>query len=118
MTTASYLLNELRAKGVRLSLNGERMRIEAPHGAIDERIKRHLAELKTDLIQLLQSAPDGEYFRHLYHERAAIFEFEGNLECAEAERRAYGEVFMEFVATHYPEIKATFEKIIHAPPLN
>jgi hypothetical protein len=61
---------------------------------------------------------DQSLFRDLYHERAAILEFEASLVHSEAESRAYLEVLKEFVASNHPEIKANFEQIIHSPPLH
>lgn len=50
---ATALLDDLRAQGVSLEADGERLLVDAPTGTITEEIKAVLAELKPKLLKLL-----------------------------------------------------------------
>ena len=50
---ARELLEDLRAQGVNLEADGERLLVDAPAGAITDEIKVTLAELKPKLLKLL-----------------------------------------------------------------
>jgi amino acid adenylation domain-containing protein len=52
----SALLDRLRSSDVRLTLDGDRLRISAPKGAIDEELKALLTARRDEIIAALQSA--------------------------------------------------------------
>ena len=51
------LLDELRARDVRLSLDGEKLKVNAPTGALDDALKARMAQAKPALIAALHRAP-------------------------------------------------------------
>jgi tubulysin polyketide synthase-like protein len=51
--TASTLLADLRARGIKLSVSGERLNVDAPRGAVTPDLRTALVEHKADLIRLL-----------------------------------------------------------------
>jgi hypothetical protein len=70
--TPLELLVALRRRGIDLTVDGERLRVEAPRGALTPELRRTLAEHKPELIaELSQAAP-------------------GSPECLEAERHFSG----------------------------
>jgi pyrimidine operon attenuation protein/uracil phosphoribosyltransferase len=54
--TALELLAQLRERGIALSVEGSLLRVRAPHGAVTEALKAHIAERKPELIELLRQA--------------------------------------------------------------
>lgn len=54
-----------------------------------------------------------EEVKALYEERAAVFEYEGNMSRTEAEDRAYQYILGEFVRDHHPNTIKLFEEIIY-----
>ena len=54
---AASFLAELRARGVELAADNERLRISAPKGVLDEATRRELAERKPELMALLAIPP-------------------------------------------------------------
>ncbi len=69
--TAVELLSDLRARGVRVEVNGDRLRIDAPRGALNQETKESLARHKAELLALLNR--DGfieakqEYHQAVHH---------------------------------------------------
>ena len=62
--SAVQLLARLRAMGVLLSAEGERLRVSAPHGKLDDELKSQIAQHKGPLLKLLAEAavaPEGRY---------------------------------------------------------
>ncbi len=53
-----------------------------------------------------------ETISYLYNERAAILEFDGDMNREEAERAAYNEALVVFMRMAYPEIMYEFQSII------
>lgn len=51
--SARALLEELRSRDVRLKADGERLRVDAPAGAITEEFRSALAKNKTAIVKLL-----------------------------------------------------------------
>ena len=51
---ATVLLDDLRAQGVSLEADGERLLVDAPAGTITDEIKATLTELKPKLLKLLE----------------------------------------------------------------
>jgi pyochelin synthetase len=47
------LLSDLTARGVRLQVNGDRLRVEAPTGVLTPEVRETLTEHKAELLQLL-----------------------------------------------------------------
>jgi hypothetical protein len=52
--TASGLLSDLQARGVRLQVSGERLRIEAPSGVLTPELREILAAHKAELLGILR----------------------------------------------------------------
>lgn len=77
------LLDRLYRRGVRLRLNGDRVRWFAPVGVVTE---ADLAELRQHKVEVLAFLREEE--RDRFEERAAILEFDAGLSRHEAERRA------------------------------
>ncbi len=50
---ATVLLDDLRAQGVSLEADGDKLRIDAPAGLITDEVRTELAELKPKLVKLL-----------------------------------------------------------------
>ncbi len=53
-----HLLDELAARDVRLTLDGEKLKVNAPLGALDEGLKARLSQAKADIIAALRAAPE------------------------------------------------------------
>jgi hypothetical protein len=56
--TPNQLLEELSSRGARLEVNGERLRVQAPAGAVTDGLKAALRRDKPTLIKLLRTRPD------------------------------------------------------------
>jgi hypothetical protein len=50
---AATLLSDLRGRGIRLSVSGERLSVDAPKGSVTPDLRNMLKEHKADLIRLL-----------------------------------------------------------------
>ena len=59
--SAAELLNELKSRGVSLEANGDRLRVDAPRGAITPELRRTLAAHKAELLGLLQRPGELHY---------------------------------------------------------
>jgi hypothetical protein len=79
-------LDRLYRRGVRLRLDGDRVRWFAPVGVVSEAELTALRQHKVEVIAILR-----EEDRDRREERAAILEFDAHLSRREAERRARGE---------------------------
>ena len=55
--TAAALLDELQARGAVLTVNGDRIQVEAPRAAITPELRAALVEHKPDILRLLRSPP-------------------------------------------------------------
>ena len=64
--TAVALLTEARASGIRLTANGDRLRIEAKPGALSADMRERLAAAKPELLDALREA-DADMRGHLLH---------------------------------------------------
>jgi hypothetical protein len=89
--SAAHALQEARAVGVRVRIDGEDLDLEAaapPPSAVLDLLWRH----KSDILRLLRPSLDGwssEDWQVFFDERAGIAEFDGGLSRAEAEARAF-----------------------------
>ena len=54
--SVQQLLDELAARDVRLTLDGEKLKVNAPAGALDASLKARLAESKVEILAVLQRA--------------------------------------------------------------
>jgi hypothetical protein len=55
MTALDVFLGELTTRGIRLSINGDRLRIKAPTGAVTPELRERLAAAKIELIAKLRA---------------------------------------------------------------
>ena len=55
--TAAELLAELRRRGVKLTVNGDRLRYEAPRGALTPELLEAMRQHKPELLRLLSRPP-------------------------------------------------------------
>jgi hypothetical protein len=84
--SAQALVDQLHRRGVRLRLNGDRVRWFAPVGVVSEADLATLRQHKAEVVAILREAE-----RDAREERAAILEFEAYFSRREAERRARDE---------------------------
>jgi len=56
--TAQAILESPRVLGARVSLVGDRLRVELPAGVLTPDLRQELIEHKAELVRLLQPAPD------------------------------------------------------------
>ena len=80
------LIDELRRRGVRLHVNGDRLRWFAPMGVVTEADLSALRQHKAEVLAILR-----EQDADRIEERAAILQFGAYLSRREAERRARNE---------------------------
>jgi hypothetical protein len=111
MTAASVLLAEVRAAGVQIGLDGGKLLIEVPRGALTAAQRERLVEHRAEIAALLTVPANDQANRDMsrtvphvpvdslpaslkaaFEERAAIPEIEGGLDRAVAERLAWDEV--------------------------
>ena len=84
--SAQTLLDDLHRRGVRLWINGEKLRWRAPEGVMTEADLSALREHKAEVLAIIREQDaDG------IEERSAIIEFDAYLSRREAERRARNE---------------------------
>ena len=84
--SAEHLLDRLYRRGIRLRLNGDRVRWFAPAGVMTDADLAALRRHKPEVIAIIR-----EEDRDRIEERAAILEFDARLSRREAERRARDE---------------------------
>jgi hypothetical protein len=96
---AETLLLEVQQRGVKLSLTGERLHVDAPAGTLSPELIERLKAAKPDLIHLLLTAKGvlccpstnqaitGDA-AELFEERAAIAEYDAGLSREDAETQA------------------------------
>lgn len=91
--TATELLREFRRLGVVLHLEGDDLVFRAAAGLVTPALRDAIAASKPEIVARLRGLPAEpaawpEDWQELYAERAAIREFDGGFDRAEAERRA------------------------------
>ena len=84
--SATALLDDLHRRGVRLRVDGDRLRWVAPVGVVTEVDLSALRDHKTEVLAIIR-----EEERDRIEERAAIIQFDAYLSQREAERRARNE---------------------------
>ena len=84
--TEEALLDDLHRRGVRLRIDGERLRWFAPVGVVTEADLSALREHKAEVLVIIR-----EEEADRIEERAAIIQFDAYLSRREAERRARNE---------------------------
>ena len=57
-------------------------------------------------------------FLDMFHERAAIVEYDGKFPRHMADTIAYWDTFLQFVTNHHPTIRAEFDAILNAQPFH
>lgn len=94
---ADTLLNELKARGVAITVDGDKLRLKGVPGSWDDLRDRVRAARET-LVRLLKAArPWSEAdWRALFEERAAFLEYEGDLTRKEAETTAIDHLVPEW----------------------
>jgi len=80
------LVTDLHRRGVRLHVNGDRLRWFAPVGVVTEADLSVLREHKAEVMAILREAESDRI-----EERSAILQFDAYLSRREAERRARNE---------------------------
>jgi hypothetical protein len=89
---AAALLKELECCDVRLSVDKDRLIVDAPKGVITVTLAEKIRAQKTEVIKSLGSRDSqwtAEDWVEFFNERAAILEYDGELQRTEAERQAY-----------------------------
>ena len=84
--TASAILDGLHRRGVRFSINGDRLHWRAPSGVMTDADLSALREHKAEAMAIVR-----EQDADRIEERAAIIQFDAYLSRREAERRARNE---------------------------
>ena len=84
--SAAALLDGLHRRGVRLRVDGDRLRWRAPVGVMTEAYLTALRHSKAEALAILREAESDRI-----EERAAIIQFDAYLPRREAERRAGNE---------------------------
>ena|SRR2546422_6848577 len=77
--TVRALLTQLHSHGITITARGDRVRVEAPAGALSAELRQAIRTHKDKLMDLLET----------FEERAGIMEFEAQLPRAEAEACAW-----------------------------
>ncbi len=107
--TCEMVLSDLDRKGIRLSVRGDRLIVNAPRGVLTEQLKSILRQLKPELLELLtdptiwarrasallsdvEDASVRADLRELFEHRAAVAEYDGEQNRGVAERIAYREL--------------------------
>ncbi len=99
--TPDTLLESLRGRDIRLSANGDRLRVDAPRGRLTAELRDTLRQHKRELLALLRvPVGDGQItpndlpveWRLEWEERAAIREYEGGQAREHAEAEALQEI--------------------------
>jgi len=107
------ILSDIHKAGIRLSLDGHRLRVDAPAGLIDDRWRAWFAEHKPALMAALRDPPTVAGItpddlppdvREAYEERAAIFEIDGGADGAEADPQALREIVGRVTSTDRSEL--------------
>lgn len=90
MMTATTLIRDVIAKGIRLTIEGGQLIVDAPKGVLTPFLIEQLKRNKTELLSLLEdnSGQADEAVREYIEERAAIMEYDGGLAREDAQRRA------------------------------
>ncbi len=101
--TSEFLLEELRDRDIRLSIEGDRLVVDAPCGALNDELRERLRDYRDELFTVLTTpgpwarraagllsavADLPERFEH----RAAVCEYDGGLSRDVAERVAFAEL--------------------------
>jgi hypothetical protein len=93
--SAAVLLADLAARGVRLQVDGDRIRYRARRGALTPDLAERIRQSREGLLRLL--AEERIELRNQYEERAGVREFDGGLPRAAAEREAWADVADDLV---------------------
>lgn len=85
--TVPVLLERVKAEGCTVTLDGDRLRLAAPH-PLPVPFLEALKARKWEIVAYLRERSDPALARELFEERAAILEHEAGLSRQEAERLA------------------------------
>ena len=89
---AARLVADLQDRDVRMSVENNRLVVDAPKGVITPSLMDVLQRQKPEIIALLVATVDGwsrEDWLAIYDERAGIAEYDGGVSRSEAEAQAY-----------------------------
>jgi len=106
--TATAVLESIEAAGIKLTIDGGDLMLEAPtmpSSALIEEIKCN----KQQILALLRPAPESwsaEDWRSFFNERAGIAEHDGRLSRAEAEAAAFEACTTEWMTQNHPSSPA------------
>ena len=103
--TSKELLRDIAARGVILSANGDRLRIDAPEGVLTTELKAELSRHKRALLARLSVSEDPKNHptvtpadsREWIEERSAIMEADGGLTSEDADCKAFMAWFDTFI---------------------
>ena len=107
--TGQALLARLRERDIQLTADGDRLVVDAPRGLLTDQLRGVLRNRKAELLTilgdadhwarraagLLSTVADADRradLRELFEHRAAVCEFDGGLDRADAERIAFHEL--------------------------
>lgn len=100
----AQILHECTRQNIRLSQNGDFLRVQAPRGVLTPKLKNALSQHKAEILHLLAA---NENLREHTEERAAIQECDGELSRTEAEQEARKVKVYEYRLTDNPEVWLT-----------
>ncbi len=81
------ILAECDRLGVRLAVDGDALKVDAPKGAVTDELKERLRANKADILRQL-AVDQAEDLREHFEERAGILEYDAGLPRAQAELEA------------------------------
>jgi len=100
MTRAALILDEIRAKGGTIRVDGERLRIRAPQPLPAPLMEKAKAARRELLALLSGTAWDGDDWRDWITERAGILEHEAGYSRIGADATAYAHAIIEWLNRH------------------
>ena len=102
--TAGGLLEELRARGARITVQGDRLRVEAPKGVVSPEIQKRLRRRKLEILRLLANREEPQPVDEFTN--GAISETREQFAAVRIRSRTYGEVWLARDAETAAEIAA------------
>lgn len=98
--TASAVLDRVRALGIEVAADGEKLRYAAPVGRLTPELRQELVAHKPAIIALLRTGGGGRDagdWQAFFNERAGIMEYDGGVPRETAEARAFEACIVEWL---------------------